>query len=164
MRFGIYIYTICAVAAFLFSGNYGLNSYFKSRQLEVEAENLAVRTRMIKRQVSELEQKARILKRVGHFVKSAQDKGLTAENWSAYDVHIQEAMDYQELAQIVEQCIHNNDLYFKPISFHVAVGQNEESPKNAFDDVETVPVNADDQGDTSADVALALKGTFMVRH
>lgn len=164
MRFGIYIYTICAAVVFLFCGHYGLHSYFKSHQLKVEAENLAVRTRIIKRQASELEHKARILKRVGHFVKSANDKGLTPDNWSTYDVHIQETLAFQELVQIVEQCIHNNNLYFKPISFHVAVGQDKDSQQDAFGDIESVPVNADDQEGASADVALALKGTFMVRH
>jgi hypothetical protein len=165
MRYRIYIFTFCVLALFLFCGHYGLHSYIKARHLKAEAETLAVRTRLMKRQLGELQQKARILNRVSHFVDNTRKHKMTPENWVRYDVHIQDAMAFQELAQIVEQCIHNQNIYFKPISFHAAVNQQKQSGGDRFDGVEPVPVDADadTEKDTKADVTLALQGTFMVR-
>jgi hypothetical protein len=164
MRFGIYIITICALALFLLCGHYGLYSYKKARHLKAEVETLTVRTRLMKRQVGELERKARILDRVNHFLDRAGEKQLTPDHWSSYDVHIQEAVAFRELAQIVEQCIHNQSVYYKPISFHAALGRKKQSSEGSFDDVEPVPMDADTDEELAADVILALKGTFMVRH
>ena len=165
MRYGIYLWTFCALSAFLLSGHYGFKSYAKARQLKAASETMAVRARLMKRQVGELEQKARVLKRVNDFVGAAQDQRLTPEHWSMYDVEIHDALGYQELSRIVEQCIHNKDIYFRPISFHVTVDpRNQESLTHKFEDIEPVPALADAQQGQSADVSLALKGTFLVRH
>lgn len=164
MRYGIYLITICAVATFIISGHYGLNAYFKARQLKAQEENLTVRTRLMKRQVAELEQKMRVLKRVKHFVHSAKDLRLTPEHWSSYDVQIHDAIAYRELAQIVEQCIHNKDIYFWPTSLHVTVDPKQNASDEVSEDFEPVPVIADSQQGQSSDVALSLQGTFWVRH
>lgn len=156
--------TICAVATFILAGHYGLKSYSKARHLKAEEEKLTVRTRLMKRQVAELEQKMRVLTRVKHFVRSAEDQRLTPEHWSAYDVQIHDAIAYQELAQIVEQCIHNKDIYFWPTSFHVTVDPKQNASDEVNEDFEPVPVIADSQDGQSSDVALSLQGTFMVRH
>ncbi len=166
MKYAIHMMSILAVVAFLFCGHYCVASYFKSRQLKAQAETIAVRTRLLKHQVGELEQKVRILNRVQHFVDSAQAHRLTPERWSVYDVQIQDALAYQEMARIVEQCTHNKDLYFKPISLHAAVGQANKldaSPEEAGE-MEPVPLAEDADSDGPEDVALALQGSFLVRH
>ncbi len=164
MKYGLYLFTLCTLAAFLLCGHYGYSSYTTARQLQAASENIAVRARLIKRQVGELEQKARVLNRVSEFVGRAEDQHLTPEDWSTYDVEIHDALAFEELSQIIEQCGHNRDIYFRPISFHVTVGHQEKNElADKFDDIESVPTipNADDS--QPSDVSLALKGTFLVR-
>ena len=163
MRYGLYICTICALAAFVLCGHFGLYSYRKAHYLKAEAEALTVRSRLMKRQVGELEHKVRILGRVDHFLDLAKDAQLTPDHWSIYDVHIQDAVTFHELSQIIEQCVHHQNVYFRPISFHAALGQKRQSPENSFNDVEPVPMDDDADEASPADVILALKGTFMVR-
>ena len=164
MRYGVYIIAFCAVTVFLVCGHLGLSSYQKARHLKAEVKSLTMRTRLMKWQVGELQRKTRILNRVNHFMERAEDEKLTPDKWSSYEVHIQDALAFRELAQIVEQCIHNQNVYFKPISFHAALSNEKRSEEGSFDTVEPVPVDADTNVETSADVTLALKGTFVVRH
>ncbi len=164
MKNSVYVMSGLAVFAFLLSGHYGVTSYFNSRHLKAQAETITVRTRLLKHQMGELEQKARTLDRVQHFMDSARAQRLAPENWSVYEVQIQDAVAYQELAQIVAQCAHNRDLYFKPISFHAAVDQDKDASPDKEDSMEPVPLGADSTDDGPADVALALQGRFLVRH
>lgn len=165
MKYRAYMITGLAVVAFLLGGQYGVTSYFNARHLKARAETMTVSTRLMKHQVGELEQKARILNRVQHFMDSAHSQRLTPDNWSAYDVQIQDVVAFQELAQIVEQCVHNKDLYYKPISFHVAVGQDKDASSELEGSMEPVPpLSADAVTDGPTDVSLALQGTFLVRH
>lgn len=165
MRYGTYIVTAGVLAALVFSGHYAFRSMVNASQLQSRADVLAVRTRTMRHQVGELEQKVRTLQRVNHFVQTADQQRLSPEHWSVYEVSIQDAVTFKELAQIVEQCSRNNDLYFKPIAFHVVLGQQPNAASAAEGGgAEPVVLDADAQDGKPSDVALALKGTFLVRH
>jgi uncharacterized membrane protein len=165
MKYGLYIFTLIALFVFLLCGHYGIRLYAKARQLKSASETMAVRARLMRRQVGELEQKVRVVKRVNAFVGKAKDQRLTPEHWSSYDVDIHDTMAYQELSHIIEQCAHNKDIYFRPISFHLTVDPNkEEMPSEKFEDIEPVPAVEDADQSQASDVSLALKGTFWVRH
>jgi hypothetical protein len=159
-----YLITGCAMTAFLLCGHYGINSYFKARQLRAQAETLAVRTRLMKHQVGEMEQKVRVLQRVEHFMAQAKAFGLAPEQWSAYAVNIQEGMTFQKLSQIIEQCVHNKEIFFAPQGFHLALNQGQRPISGDEQAAQPVPLTADTAPDTASDVTLALQGTFMVRH
>lgn len=79
MRYGLYIFTICTMGAFLLCGHYGLHSYKKVHHLKADAEAVTVRTRLMKRQIGELERKARVLDRVHHFMDRAEAEQLTPD-------------------------------------------------------------------------------------
>jgi hypothetical protein len=159
-----YILTACAVAAVLLCGHFGIHSYFKARQLKAQAESIAVRTRLMKHQIGEMEQKMRILQRVAHFVKQAQDLRLVPGQWAAYEVNIQDVLTFQALSRIVEQCVHSKDIYFKPVAFNVALNHGATNPSGDESVPQPVPMNADASEENASDVTLALQGTFMVRH
>jgi hypothetical protein len=165
MKYDLLIFTLCALCAFSLCGHYGVTSYAKARQIKSESETIAVRARLMRRQVGELEQKARALDRVNRFVGKAESQRLTPEHWSSYEVDIHDTLAFKELSRIIEQCAHNQDIYFRPISFHVTVDPNkEEVLPEKFENVEPVPAVGDADQSRSSDVSLALKGTFWVRH
>ena len=164
MKYWSIIITGCAVAALLVTGHYAFRAYAGARQLQSQAEVLAVRTRTMRHQIGELEQKVRMFRRVEHFVKKAEEKGLTPEKWATYEVSIQDAVTFRELAQIVEQCAHNRNLYYRPIAFHAVVDQKKEMVPGDGHGMAPVVLNEADQDDVQSDLALALKGTFLVRH
>ena len=164
MKFGIYIVTGCALAALVLSGHFATRSYFNARQLKAQSDQLTARTLIIKHQAGELEQKMRVLQRVAHFVNRAHEQRLTPDSWSVYEVNIQESVTFSELAQIVEQCVQDKDVYYKPLAFHVALNQEQGPKPPSADGIEPIILDADGQGDKPSDVALALKGTFLVRH
>lgn len=115
--------------------------------------------------MGELEQKVRVVKRVNEFVGRAEDQRLTPGHWASYDVDINDTLAFKELSHIIEQCVHNKDIYFRPISFHVTVDPKKEPALlEKYEDIEPLPAAADINEGEASDVALALKGTFWVRH
>ena len=150
------------VLAFALSTHFGARAYFQARQLEVQVENMTVRTRLMKQQVGELEQKMRLIQRVNDFTGHARDLQLIPEAWARYDVNVQDALTFRELTQMVEQCVHNKDLYFMPVSFHVAVGQAGKAPDAQGRENNAVPADPNDAQPN--DLVLSLKGAFFVRH
>jgi hypothetical protein len=163
MKYGTYIVTACAVVALVWSGQYAARSCFSARQLKAQSDILAVRNRIMKHQAGELEQKMRVLQRVKHFVDRAVEQRLSPDSWSTYEVNIQDAITYRELAQIVEQCVHNTDLYFKPIAFHATLDEKDNKDPKLAEALEPVVLDTETLKDTPSDVALVLKGTFLVR-
>lgn len=159
-----YIITACSLAVFLLCSHFGINSYFKARQLKAQAETITVRTRLMKHQIGAMEQKMRVLQRASHFVDQAKALRLEPGEWAAYDVNVQKAMTYQKLSEIVEQCVHNDNIYFKPLTFHVAIRSGDTSPADEPSEAESVLLPANGMTEGSSDLSLALKGTFMVRH
>lgn len=163
MTYRSYIITACSLAAFLLCGHFGINAYFKAQQLKAQAETITVRTRLMKHQVGAMGQKMRVLQRVSQFVDQAKALRLEPSEWAAYDVHVQQAMSYQDLSQIVEQCVHNDHIYFKPLAFHVAV-RSEDSLSSEPSEAKPELVPANDMEASQSDLSLTLRGTFMVRH
>lgn len=165
MTFRSWLITAIAVSTFLGCGHFGVDAYVNARHLKAQSETIAVRTRLMKRQVGEMEQKMRVLQRVGHFVDRAKALHLDPQEWATYDVQIQDTMSYQTLSQIVEQCVHNKNIYFKPLAFHVAVNPGDALSSDVASKADQpVPLKADASEGNTADVSLALQGTFMVRH
>jgi hypothetical protein len=162
MKYSLFIITGIAAALFGAGLHMGADAYKDSRQLQAQAEGLTIRTRLMRHQLGELEQKVRVLDRVGGFVDQAASQRLTPQQWSVYEVNIQDALSFAELARIIEQCDHGEGLVFKPISFHVSVGGGQaegdaggpSKPLKRADDADSAP----------ADATLELQGAFLVRH
>jgi hypothetical protein len=165
MKHGIYIVTVAALAACILCGHFAADSYFTARRLKACSDNLAVRTGALKHQAGELEQKLRTLQRAEHFVREADSHGLNPDGWSAYEVNIRDAVTFEELARIVEQCIHNDKLFFKPVAFHVALDRSSGDDSGLAERIDpVVPDEAEAASGRPHDAVLALKGTFLVRH
>lgn len=160
----LYLISACVLVTLLLCGHFAVNAFFKAEQLKAQAENITVRTRLMKHQIGAMEQKVRVLRRVEHFLDRAKAMRLEPQGWAAYDVHIQDTMTYAQLSQVIEQCVHNKDIYFKPKSFHIAVNTGEPTDSKVVSGAEPVPLNADTLDSDPSDVSLALQGTFMVRH
>jgi len=158
----LFILSGAIVLMFAVSSHFGAQAYFQARHLEIQVEHMTARTRLMKQQVGELEQKLRIIQRVNDFAGHARDLGLTPEAWARYDVQVQDALTFKELAQMIEQCIHNKDLYFQPLSFHVAVGHAGSASETLGQELKAIPADANDQQPN--DLVLSLKGAFFVRN
>lgn len=164
-RFSLYILTVGIVALVLASLHFGLRSYFSTRRLQSELEIMTVRTRTMRVQLGELEQKRRALNRVEHFISQAAAMGLTEDRWSRYAVNMEAPLSYAELGRVVEQCTHSRDVYFQPVFFHVALGQSETGAQTGDAVMKHRPQNLQGfQSEAPSDVILGLKGVFMVRH
>ena len=164
MKYRTHIIAGCALAAFVLSGHYAARSHFEARQIKAQVDALTVRTRIMRHQAGEREQKLRVLQRVKQFVENAEEQHLSPNDWSTYEVNVQDAVTFRELAQIVEQCVHNKNLYYRPIAFHVAMGQDNNSQPVQSEQIEPVVLDADSSDGKPSDVAVDLKGTFLVRH
>jgi hypothetical protein len=160
MKYGVLVMTGCSVVFFVLASMFGAKAYFQARQLSIQVEMMTVRTHLIRQQIGELEKKARILQRVDDFVDHAQKMQLTPRQWTRYDVTVQEEATFRELANMIEQCAHNRDLYFKPISLQVSMGSIKDSS------IEAAAVQLSPAGDPTkktSDVAVVLKGAFWVK-
>lgn len=159
-----YLLTAIAVGAFLGCGHFGVQSFLIARQLQARAESMTVRTRLMKHQIGEMEQKLRVLQRVAHFVERAHELRLAPESWSTYEVNVQEAMTFEKLSHMIEQCRHGKDIIFKPTTFHVALHHGDGAA--AGDSVAATPVPLDSNAtkDDTSEVGLALQGAFVIRH
>ncbi len=162
MKHRLFLISGLSVVLFVIGGQYGANAYFQARQLAAQAELMTVRTRLMKQQVGQLEQKMRVIQRVNGFVNRAGDLQLTPQAWAQYDVNVQDALTFKELAQIIEQCVHNKDLYYKPFSLRVAVGQARDGASGQ--EAKPTPEDADAANRQPPDLSLSLKGAFFVRH
>jgi hypothetical protein len=158
------IFSGLIVLIFVISSHFGAQSYFQARQLTAQVEYMTARTRLMKQQVGESEQKIRLIQRVNDFVDHARDLQLTPEGWARYDVNVVDALTFKELARMIEQCVHNKDLYYLPLSFHLAVGQAKNSSEAMEQEMKAIPLPADATNQQAADLALSLKGAFYVRH
>ena len=161
MKYSLFIITGLAAALFGAGLHMGADAYTNARQLQAQAEGLTIQTRMMRHQLGELEQKVRVLNRVGDFVDQAAIRRLTPQQWSVYEVNIQDALSFAELTRIIEQCGHGEGLVFKPISFHVSVGGGRPEDEGANPSKSLKRANADS---ASADAILELQGAFLVRH
>lgn len=162
MKYKLYIITVCAFLLALFGARFGIQAYFNARQMRTKVEVLAVRTRSMRHQAGELEQKLRVMNRVNHFLEQAAKRGLSADQWSVYAVNIDDQVSFQSLGRIVDQCTHGNGLYFKPDVFHVAVGLPVDDNGRPVQSARPAE-NASGDGE-AGDVVLGLQGAFMVRH
>jgi hypothetical protein len=162
MKYGLYTITIATTLLALFGARYGIRAYFQAQQMQTKVEVLTVRTRSLRHQVGELGQKVRVLNRVDQFMAQAASRGLLADQWSTYLVHIDDQVSFQALERIVEQCTHSKGLYFRPDSFHVAVGQPADADGRLVQ--HAAPSGGADGSGEPADVVLGLQGAFLVRH
>lgn len=162
MKYKLYIITICATLLALFGARYGIRAYFHALKTGSQVEVMAVRTRSMRHQVGELEQKLRVMSRVNHFLEQAAMRGLSADQWSVYAVNIDDQVSFQSLDRIVDQCTHSTGLYFKPKALHVAVGPPVDDSGRPVQSARPAANASGDSG--AADVVLGLQGAFIVRH
>lgn len=161
MKYSLFLITGLAVTLFIAGFHMGTVAYKQARQQMVRVEGMTTRIRTMRHQVGELEQKVRVLNRVGDFVDQVTARQLTPEEWSIYEVNIQDAMSFAELARIIEQCGHGDGLVFKPISFQVSVaGGRQEDDTGSL----SSSVKRTDADNVTMDATLKLQGAFLVRH
>lgn len=164
MKSGQLLILTCFLTLLFAAGShYGAHAYFRAHRLEAQVENLTVRARLMKQQAGEQAQKQRLIQRVNGFVARARDLRLTPETWARYDVNVQDALSFRELARMIDQCAHDKDLYFVPLSFHVATGEAKNSSDAVGETLKAIPRPGDEGTQRTADLALSLKGAFFVR-
>jgi hypothetical protein len=159
----LFILTGLIAVLFAVSSHFGVEAYFQARQLEDRVAFMSAHTRLLKQQMGELEQKLRIVQRVDDFVGHARELQLTPDRWARYDVQVQDALSFRELSQMIEQCVHNKDFYYLPLSFHVATRKARDAAAAAAPELKVNPSSADATDKPPADLVLSLKGAFFVR-
>jgi cell division protein FtsB len=157
------ILTCFMALIFAVGSHFGIQSYLRAHRLEAQVQNLTVRTRLAKQQAGELAQKQRVIQRINEFVDHARDMHLAPDEWARYDVNVQDSLSYRELARMLDQCVHEKDFYFVPLSFHVAAGKAKNESDLAGEKSKAAPGTGDADSKETADLALSLKGAFFVR-
>jgi hypothetical protein len=164
MKNGQLLILTCFMALiFAAGGHFGVRAYFQANSLATHVENLTVRTRLMKQQAGELAQKLRRIQRVNGFVAHAREMHLTPEEWARYDVNVQDSLSFRALARMIDQCVHDKDLYFVPQSFHLATSNAKNASDVAGEILKTAPDPGNADSKKTADLALSLKGAFFVR-
>ena len=125
---------------------------------ENHLEALSVRQRFLSHQVAERVRQNQIIANVNQFVERAQRLGLTRDRWSVYEVDLNEALTFGQLAQILDVCINTPAYYFTPINMRLRVGENTDG--QATDPTVATGKNAQ-AGE--GDVLLSLTGAFYAR-
>ena len=161
MKHRLFLISLLSVGMFVASGHFFARAYFQNRQLAAQAEIMTVRTRLMRQQIGELEQKMRVIQRVNHFVEHAGQLKLTPEQWTRYDVNVEDALTFRELSRMIEQCVHNKDLYYKPLAFQVTLGGQERSPQDG--EAGSASTSRRTSNQLPTELKLNLKGAFFVR-
>ncbi|SRR6056297_1607668 len=91
----------------------------------------------------------RYVDRAGAFVARARRAGAVASAWDRYDVSLQEAVAFDELATLLNQADHGPAYYFQPALLDVRV-------TGAGPDEGTA-------GEGTGDARLTLQGAFLVK-
>lgn len=154
------IITLILSIFFLLTAVGAFNSYdhFFRNQKKIDA--LEVRVGIMERHQKEIERQQSVLNRLKRFVDDAASLGLDPNNWATYDVAIQEPVRYDELEQIINQCVNTPAYYFKPTSLHAR--RNLKTDKKLVQpDASTTDENEFDG--SHGDIFLNLQGTFLVK-
>jgi hypothetical protein len=139
-----------------------LNAYQDHRGQRALLERIQFREDFVRRQITEMAQKRKVIERVNAFVGGAEDLGLAPSNWTRYEVNIETPLRFNALDEILRQCTNTPYYYFQPkyLKVHLA-GQNSED--GADEGAEASQAVAADDGDAQGDLLLQLKGTFLAR-
>jgi len=161
MKLGLLIVSGVIIATFVVSTHFGAKAYFQTRQLKTQVEIMTVGIRVKKQQGGDLVQKMSAIQGANGFVNRVRELQLSPEQWDQYDVNIQDAVTFEELAGMLEQCTRNKDVCDKPLSFYIAMNPN----KNYYEkeDVTPIPVVAESSDKKLTNPPLGLKGVFFVR-
>ena len=88
------------------------------------------------------------------------DRKMTEQDWSVYDIHIEEPVSRQQLSQILDQCQNSSSFYFKPTAFH-ATAPGTPEPGNGTPQKAS---RSDGSREPKSDeVLLTLTGAFIVK-
>jgi hypothetical protein len=117
------------------------------------------RVRLVERHRDELSRKKRELERVNRFVNRARFLGVERDNWSYYDVDIQETVSFAEAEEILRQTANSSAYYFKPLKLHVKTKVESSTKGGPGKPAETSPGSPEAK---KGDILLILKGSFAV--
>lgn len=158
-RYHLLMITIILLILFMGAVHFFLDASDRYAEQRERVAALQGRLNFMKQQKAEMERKVSILARVNRFVDKAGSLGLAEERWSFYGVNVQEMVSYEEMAQIVNQCVNSASAYFEPEVLHVR--SMDPGSMKAGSDV--TPANAPASGEQTGDVLITLRGKFVVR-
>jgi hypothetical protein len=148
---------LCLSVGLLLSLHFAMSAYSRFAAAENRLAALTVRQRLAEQNEAQLTRSYRIWQKVGKFTEAIRSAGLSEQNWSVYDVVIEEPVTYAELGQLLSQCAFSQDFYFRPVSLQIksadALSAEENTPAGKLKGAD----------DPKADVLLSLKGAFLVR-
>ena len=158
-RYRLLMITLFLLALLFAVSHYFLNTFGQYQKQQERAAVLKGRLRFYTQQRKELERKIRILDQTDRFVDKAKTAGLEKEAWSYYDVSIHELISFEEMAQIVNQCVNSSTAYFEPIMLQVKNTHHDPEAGSGRDSKSS----AGDSEERIGDVLLTLKGKFVAR-
>ncbi len=103
--------------------------------------------------------KKHILERVDNFVIRAGSLGLARNQWSYYDVNIEEAISFKGAEQILRQTANSPSYYFKPDKVYIKTKYDVGDEGDQSNEI-SPPTGTEQMED--GDILLTLKGTFIV--
>jgi hypothetical protein len=156
-----HISALILTIAFVVAIHFFLLSYGRYMGQRVEVAAMDTRVQQLQRQKLELERKKRTLMQVSRFMAEVRSLGLAKENWTFYNVNIEEPKRFYEAQEILRQCTHSTGYYFKPLGLSIRTPLATETESEATPPPGPSPVM---EGVESGDVLLKLRGAFVARH
>lgn len=145
---------------FLVAIHFFLSAYGRYVDQRAEVAAMETRVQQLNRQKLELERKKRTLMQVNRFMAEVRSLGLAKENWTFYNVNIEEPQSFYETQEILRQCAHSTGYYFKPLGLNIRTALATEAESETATPAKPPPVV---EGEERGDIKLKLRGAFVAR-
>ncbi len=155
-RLTVVVAVFLLVAAGLF-----FNAFYRTRALQQKAQALSAQVGFLQQQEKQVVKGRDRLLLLRDFHAGAAAAGLQPEEWSLYDVQIQRTATFEQLEQILNQCAHGPQYYFKPQALKIQRIPPDGSTQKLAGDYPQQMLAADAL--QQKDILLSLKGAFVVK-
>lgn len=145
---------------FFVAGHFFLKAYNRYALDRDMLQVLSKQSRLLKKRQSEQVRKKRALERVNSFVSHVNSLGLVRDQWTNYNVNIEEPVSFPAVEQILMQTANSSSYYFKPVMVHV---KTKFEPDTGTRPDKQAATSADSPEVKKGDVLLTLKGAFVVK-
>ncbi|MBU1345014.1 MAG: hypothetical protein KKE44_04205 [Proteobacteria bacterium] len=162
--------TAILALVFCFSGHLFMTAY---TEYSVNVKKLALlrgQERFVKNKIKEFEQKKIILESVNNFIHTAEQSGLTQNQWDPFFVNLKdEPISFLKLQTVLAQTSNSHHYYFKPDSLIIRRGalKNDDAKEDQIGDAAqisgTVTPSNPETPQALSDVTISLNGVFLVK-
>ncbi len=147
-------------AAFFAAVHFFLDNYYRHALNSDKLEVITRQVRALKKHHRLMEKNRRVMAGVEGFLDQARSLRLTPDNWTTYDVNVQQPLAFDEIEKILAQAKNSDSHYFKPVMLQLhRLSESDKTKKRS-----TKPSNSASSPETlQKDLVITLQGAFLVR-